>query len=85
VKSSPPMTGAEYEKAAKALIATPGMQKAEGVGVALSDEAVKALLTLPSAIASELLEAVAEKHATLRDPSNYVISTIARGYMPRAS
>lgn len=60
------------------------MQKAEAMALDLSEDAVKALLTLPSMHASELLETVAEKHETLRDPSNYVVSTIARGYIPRA-
>jgi len=84
VVASAPVSGAEYEKAAKALIATPGMQRAEAAGVQLNDEAVKALLTLPAASASELLDAVADKHASLRDPSNYVVSTVARGYIPRS-
>jgi len=72
-----------YEAAAASLINTPGMQKAEEAGVSLSDDAVQALLTIPASHASEILEAVAEKHAELRDPSNYVIATINRGYVPR--
>jgi len=59
------------------------MAKAEASGVQLTDEAVQALLTLRPEHASEILEAVAEKHTTLRDPSNYVVATIARGYQPR--
>jgi len=59
------------------------MAKAEASGVQLTDEAVQALLTLRAEHASEILEAVAEKHTTLRDPSNYVVATIARGYQPR--
>eukprot|EP00933_Yihiella_yeosuensis_P005888 TRINITY_DN110496_c0_g1_i1.p1 TRINITY_DN110496_c0_g1~~TRINITY_DN110496_c0_g1_i1.p1 ORF type:complete len:373 (+),score=89.76 TRINITY_DN110496_c0_g1_i1:79-1197(+) len=79
-----PLSPAEYEAAAAALINTSGMKRAEAVGLQLTDDAVQNLLKLPAQFASELLEAVAEKHATLRDPSNYVISTIARGYMPRS-
>jgi len=76
--------GSNYEAAAASLIATKGMQKAEEVGLALSDEAVKALLTIPASHASEILEAVADKHTELRDPSNYVVATISRGYVPRS-
>jgi len=61
------------------------MKKAESMGLKLTDEAVRALLTLPDYAASELLDAVTEKHTELRDPSNYVCSTIARGYLPRAT
>eukprot|EP00913_Durusdinium_trenchii_P002326 g2148.t1 len=68
-----------YEAAAAALIQTPGMKKAEDAGVSLSDEAIQALLTIPASHASEILDAVAEKHQDLRDPSNYVIATINRG------
>lgn len=78
------LSGAQVQAAAAALMETPGMQKAEAMALDLSEDAVKALLTLPSMHASELLETVAEKHETLRDPSNYVVSTIARGYIPRA-
>ena len=77
------LSAAEAEAAAAALISSPGMQRAESIGLQLSDEAVKALLTIPCSHASELLETVSEKHTTLRDPSNYVISTIAKGYVPR--
>lgn len=79
----PALSNAEYEVAAAALINTPGMQRAEAVGLQLTDEAVHALLRLPSPHASEILDAVADKHAELRDPSNYVVATIARGYSPR--
>ena len=77
------LSAAEAEAAAKELINSPGMKRAESIGLQLSDEAVKALLTIPSSHASELLESVAEKHTTLRDPSNYVVSTIAKGYVPK--
>ena len=77
------LSAAEQEAAAAELINSPGMQRAESIGLQLSDEAVKALLTIPSSHASELLETVSEKHTTLRDPSNYVVSTIAKGYVPK--
>jgi len=82
--SLPPLSAGEYEAAAAALISTPGMQKAESVGLQLTDEAVQALLRIPSSHASELLEVLAGKVGTLRDPSNYVIATIAKGYTPRS-
>ncbi|CAJ1335379.1 unnamed protein product [Effrenium voratum] len=74
----------EYEQAATALINSVGMGKAEAVGLQLTDEAVQSLLTVPTSHASEILEAVAEKSSELRDPSNYVVATIRRGYVPRA-
>ena len=77
------LTAAESEVAAAALIETPGMARAESVGLQLSDEAVRALLTIPSGHASELLEVVSAKHETLRDPSNYVVSTILKGFVPK--
>mmetsp|Transcript_84336 Transcript_84336/g.103345 ORF Transcript_84336/g.103345 Transcript_84336/m.103345 type:complete len:360 (+) Transcript_84336:83-1162(+) len=77
------LSATQAESAATALLQTRGMQKAESMGLDLSEEAVRALLTLPSTHASELLEAVADKQETLRDPSNYVVSTIARGYVSR--
>lgn len=77
------LSAAQAASSAAALLESPGMQKAESLGLDLSEEAMKALITLPSTHASELLEAVADKHETLRDPSNYVVSTIARGYVPR--
>ncbi|CAE7617986.1 unnamed protein product [Symbiodinium natans] len=76
--------GSNAEAAAQALINTKGMQKAEEAGLSLTDEAVQALLTVPASHASEILEAVAEKHTELRDPSNYVVATISRGYVPRS-
>ena len=77
------LSAAEAEAAAAELIKSPGMLKAESIGLQLSDEAVKALLTIPSSHASQLLESVAEKHTTLRDPSKYVVATIAKGYVPK--
>jgi len=73
------------DTAASALINSRGMQQAEAVGLQLTDEAVHALLTVPTSHASEILEAVAEKHTELRDPSNYVVATIRRGYIPRGA
>ncbi len=82
-KSGIELSATQAESAAAALLETPGMKKAEAVGLDLGEDAVKALLTLPSTHASELLETVAAKHETLRDPSNYVVYTIAKGYVPR--
>jgi hypothetical protein len=81
--STAPLSASEYEAAAAALINTPGMKKAESVGLQLTDEAVQALLKIPATYASELLEGVSDKVGTLRDPSNYVISTVAKGYVPK--
>jgi len=77
------LTAAEEETAAAALVATTGMQKAEAVGLLLKADAITAILTIPSTHASELLESVAAKHETLRDPSNYIVSTISKGYVPK--
>ncbi|CAE7867875.1 HUA1 [Symbiodinium necroappetens] len=49
------LSAAEAEAAAAELIKSPGMLKAESIGLQLSDEAVKALLTIPSSHASQLL------------------------------
>eukprot|EP00933_Yihiella_yeosuensis_P065727 TRINITY_DN696_c0_g1_i4.p1 TRINITY_DN696_c0_g1~~TRINITY_DN696_c0_g1_i4.p1 ORF type:complete len:264 (+),score=76.46 TRINITY_DN696_c0_g1_i4:245-1036(+) len=82
--SKTPLSPAEYEVAAAALMNTPGMKKAEAIGLQLADEAMQNLLKLPADAASELLEIAAEKSTTLRDPSNYINATIARGYQPRS-
>lgn len=52
-------------------------------GLDLSSDAVNALARIPSEHAGELLEFVAKKKYELRDPSNYVLSTIARGFVSR--
>ena len=77
------MTAAEEEVAAASLVVTAGMLKAESVGLVLSADAITAILTIPSSHASELLESVSAKHETLRDPSNYIVSTISKGYVPK--
>ena len=77
------LTAAEEEVAVVALIATPGMQKAESVGLLLSADAITAILTIPATHASELLETVSARHESLRDPSNYIVSTISKGYVPK--
>lgn len=73
----------EEEVAVVALIATPGIQKAESVGLLLSADAITAILTIPATHASELLETVSARHESLRDPSNYIVSTISKGYVPK--
>jgi len=67
------------------LSSTIGMVRAEEAGVNLTDDAIQALLKLPTQHASQLLEQVAEKKTkgVIRDLSNYVIATVARGYHPK--
>lgn len=79
------LSAAEAEVAARALLSTEGMKKAEASGVHLNDEAVEMLLTLPPQHASALLTFCAQKHGTskLVDPSGYVVATIKKGYVPR--
>uniref|UniRef100_A0A7S4RER9 Uncharacterized protein n=1 Tax=Alexandrium monilatum TaxID=311494 RepID=A0A7S4RER9_9DINO len=72
------------DEAADRLGATRGMRRVQEAGLSLSDEAVQALMHLQAEHASELLETVADKHNTLRDPSNYIVATVARGFVPRA-
>jgi len=74
-----------FDDAAARLASSRGMQKAQQVQLQLNDEAVTALLQLETAHASELLEIVADKHTSLRDPSNYIVATIARGFVPKAN
>ncbi|CAJ1334659.1 unnamed protein product [Effrenium voratum] len=57
--------------------------KAQQVGLALTNEALTALSGLSPEQAAELLEFVLEKSTELRDPSQYVVSIVARGYQPR--
>eukprot|EP00913_Durusdinium_trenchii_P001958 g1811.t1 len=52
------LTAQEEETAAEALLSTPGMAKAEGVGLILSEDAIRAVLGIPTMHASELLESV---------------------------
>lgn len=52
-------------------------------GLTLTDEAYKALGGLAPEHSQELFEFVLEKHADLRDPSNYIASTVARGFKSR--
>lgn len=73
-----------FDDAAATLAASKGMLKAQQAQLQLNDDAVRALLQLEPGHASELLETVADKHATLRDPSNYIVATIARGFVPKA-
>lgn len=57
--------------------------QAQEFGLALTDEAFKALGGLAPEHSQELFEFVLEKHADLRDPSNYIASTVARGFKSR--
>lgn len=59
------------------------LERAKQVGLAINGEALNAIAGLPSDHAAELLEFVLEKAPELRDPSNYIMSTIARGFKPR--
>lgn len=52
-------------------------------GVELDVEALQALEKLPSDHAVEILTYVAENHNYLRNPSKYVTSTCARGFVPK--
>jgi len=61
------------------------LSKAQQVGLTLTNEALQALSGLPPEHAAELLEFVLEKSHELRDPSNYVVSTVARGFQSRKS
>jgi len=73
-----------FDAAAARLASSKGMLKAQQANLQLNDDAVRALLQLEPGHASELLEIVADKHTTLRDPSNYIVATIARGFVPKA-
>mmetsp|Transcript_48521 Transcript_48521/g.90927 ORF Transcript_48521/g.90927 Transcript_48521/m.90927 type:complete len:381 (+) Transcript_48521:55-1197(+) len=75
----------DSEVAAVRLQSTVGMIKAQQAGVDLNDDAIKALLKLPTHHASQLLEQVAEKKGVIRDLSNYVCATVARGFHPKES
>jgi len=57
--------------------------QAQSAGLTLSADAMQALGGLPQEHASELLDFVLEKHGELRDPSNYIASTVARGFKSR--
>mmetsp|Transcript_86723 Transcript_86723/g.201789 ORF Transcript_86723/g.201789 Transcript_86723/m.201789 type:complete len:423 (+) Transcript_86723:38-1306(+) len=77
------LTSGGFDNTASELAASRGMMKAQQAGLSLNDDAVKALLHLPPEHASELLENVADKCAVLRDPSNYIVATVARGFVPK--
>lgn len=57
--------------------------RAQELGLTLSNEAINALATMPQEHSDELMEFVAEKRQELRDPSNYIASTVARGFKSR--
>lgn len=70
-----------------ATVSAEGLQalllQAQQAGLTLSADATQALAGLPQEHASELLDFVLEKHGELRDPSNYIASTVARGFKSR--
>jgi len=70
------------DMAAAHLAASHGMVVLQQANIQLRDEAMQALLTLPTEHASQLLEQVASKTG-IRDPSNYVCATVAKGYLPQ--
>ncbi|CAE7195436.1 unnamed protein product [Symbiodinium sp. CCMP2592] len=75
----------DMDVAASRLQSTVGMRKAEQAGIDLNHEALNALLRLPTPHASQLLEQVVDKKETIRDLSNYVCATVARGFHPKDS
>jgi len=60
-----------------------GMLRAQQASIVLTDEALQALMGLPLVHASELLDRTASKHGELRDPSNFILATIAKGFVSR--
>jgi len=54
------------------------MQTATVAGVLLTQEAANALMAVPSQMAASILDYVAQKAGELRDPSNYIIATVAK-------
>lgn len=58
-------------------------RRASEAGIGLSDDAAAALAQLAVEHAEELLAFVLSKHGELRDPSNYIASTVARGFKSR--
>eukprot|EP00439_Symbiodinium_sp_Y106_P067555 s462_g11.t1 len=75
----------DMDVAASRLQSTVGMRKAEQAGIDLNHDALNALLRLPTQHASQLLEQVVEKKGTIRNLSNYVCATVARGFHPKDS
>ncbi|CAE7701675.1 unnamed protein product, partial [Symbiodinium necroappetens] len=75
----------DMDMAAAQLQSTDSMRKAEQAGIDLNQDALNALLRLPTQHASQLLEQVVEKQGTIRDLSNYVCATVARGFHPKES
>lgn len=52
-------------------------------GVPLSDEALRALASLPPEHAAELVDFVADSGQDIRDPSNYIAFTVSKGFVSR--
>jgi len=74
-----PSVGSATEALARSLLR---MQEA---GVELDEMAKQALATLPPEHASEMIEYVADNARSLRNPSKYISSTVARGFVPRGT
>mmetsp|Transcript_22557 Transcript_22557/g.51636 ORF Transcript_22557/g.51636 Transcript_22557/m.51636 type:complete len:363 (-) Transcript_22557:29-1117(-) len=58
------------------------LQQVAAMGIQLNHDAIAQLGQLQPEQAVEILEQVARKAGELRDPSNYVSATIAKGYQP---
>ncbi|CAK9094919.1 unnamed protein product [Durusdinium trenchii] len=72
------MSGEAADDVAKVLA------RLKSAGVELDSEAMQALETVPSEHVVEILTYVEENSNYLRNPSKYVMSTIARGYKPKS-
>ncbi|CAK0826501.1 unnamed protein product [Prorocentrum cordatum] len=59
------------------------LERMQGAGVVIDDHAVQALSTLPDDHAEEIADYVIQSRAFLRNPSKYISSTVARGFVPR--
>merc|ERR1719343_1435309 len=55
----------------------------QGAGVVIDDHAIRAISTLPDDHAEEIVDYVIQSRAFLRNPSKYISSTVARGFVPR--
>lgn len=73
----PPVHSSAAEAVAKSL------QKLRDESIEIDDMAQQALASLPPEHAQEMLEYIEENHTYLRNPSNYISSTVARGFVPR--
>jgi len=65
------------------LSGVPNLWRLDEAGVKLTDEATRALASLPAHYAEELVDSVAAKSGSIHDPSNYIACTVARGFESR--